>query len=178
MSKFIFFASLFSLYSIHSTAADCSSWLAQSGVSCIDNYGEMGRSWKRQCSEKPCIDLDPRPNRVIFAHGCNFEETCASINPVRIQTCSAWREENGVSCASHTGNFEQKWSRICVKGGYAESFCSDDINPNQVSSCTAWEKVDGESCQAPSGDWEDKWERQCVNDIYSNTRLCSDRGPY
>lgn len=154
----------------------CTDWTEESSISCVDKYGTWGKSWVRQCTKFPCADLDPDPYRVIFAHGCNLEKICSKVHPTKIKNCTPWQKEKNFSCPAHTGSFEQEWSRICLKGGMAESFCSDTINPNTMkTACTEWVKHSGESCASKEGKFELKWTRQCLNNIYHNTEFCSNK---
>lgn len=106
----------------------CSDWARKSGVTCIF-AGSSADVWERQC-ENNC--WRGRYGRGNWGPNCDMERVCSPESPKTFQSvCSEWVEHSSVSCRNpSTGDWEQKWVRVCTVG-LKETWCSDD-DPNRM----------------------------------------------
>lgn len=99
----------------------CTEWSEQN-YSC-DYGGRNAKVWARQC-ENVCTFQN-------YGSHCDINRLCYDQNPNDLKTaCSRWVRVSSISCVNpNSGQFEQKWVRVCQKG-LATTWCSD-INPNR-----------------------------------------------
>jgi hypothetical protein len=106
----------------------CSEWTKRAGVSCVF-AGSSADSWERQC-ENSC--WRGRYGLGNWGPECDLERVCSPEDPRKFQSvCSEWIEDASVTCRNpSTGDWEQKWARVCTVG-VKETWCSDE-DPNRL----------------------------------------------
>lgn len=106
----------------------CSDWTKKRGVSCIF-AGSSADVYERQC-ENSC--WRGRYGRGNWGPDCDMEKVCSPSSPATFEgVCSEWTRNRSVSCRNpNTGDWEQRWVRVCTVG-LKESWCSD-ADPNRL----------------------------------------------
>ena len=122
MSNFLklFALILITLTSLNAQSACSTNWEKKEGTTCVF-AGNDANSYTRECSNTCWI----RRNRRNWGPHCNVDAICFPKNPAELKSvCSKWYQESGVTCLnSGSGDWEQKWVRVCTRGFQLEA-CS------------------------------------------------------